>query len=326
MKIQRREFLYLASGAAALPAVSRETSAQSYPLRPITMIVPFGAGGTIDALARILAERMGLSLRQPIIVDNVGGADGSIGAGRAARARPDGYTIDLGFLGNHVLNGGIYSLTYDVVNDFTPIVPLTTSPTILFARKSMPSRDLNELIDWLKANPNKLSAGITAVGPRLLLVLLQKETGTQLTIVPYRGIGPARQDLVAGQIDLLIDTPDSLPLVRAGNIKAYAVSSDARLETASDIPTFRELGLPALSWSPWTGLFAPRGTPSDVVGRLNAAAVEALADPAVRSRIDGLGLQVFPRERQTPEAFSALVKADAEKLWPLIKEAGIKPE
>jgi tripartite-type tricarboxylate transporter receptor subunit TctC len=207
MKLARRKFLHLTAGAVALPAVSRETSAQSYPLRPITMIVPFGAGGTIDALARILAERMRLSLKQPIIVDNVGGADGSIGASRSARARPDGYTIDLGFLGNHVLNGGIYSLTYDAVNDFTPIVPLTTSPTILVARKSMPARDLNELIDWLKANPNKLSAGITAVGPRLLLVLLQKETGTQLIIVPYRGIGPARQDLVAGQIDLLIDAP-----------------------------------------------------------------------------------------------------------------------
>jgi tripartite-type tricarboxylate transporter receptor subunit TctC len=244
MKIARRRVLRLAASAAALPALSRMARAQAYPTRPITMIVPLAAGGTFDALARILAERMGLSLRQPIIIDNVGGADGSIGAGRAARARPDGYTIDLGFLGNHVLNGGVYSLTYDVLNDFSPIVPLTTLPGILVARKSLLAKDLNELIDWLKANPNKLSAGSTTLASRLLLILLQKETGTQLTIVPYRGIAPARQDLVAGQIDLLIDVPDSLPLVQTGGIKAYAVLGDARLETASDIPTFRELGCP----------------------------------------------------------------------------------
>jgi tripartite-type tricarboxylate transporter receptor subunit TctC len=320
----RRRFLHLAAGAAAFPAIAPDVRAQSYPSRPITMIVPFAAGATTDVAARLLAERMRQSLRQPIIIENVGGADGSIGVGRAARARPDGYTIDLGFLGNHVLNGAVYSLTYDVLNDFTPIVPLTTAPNILVARKSMPARDLNELIVWLKANPNKASVGIVSVNQRLQMVLFQRETGTQLTFVPYRGLAPARQDLVAGQIDLLIS--NDLPLVQAGGIRAYAVTSDMRLEIAPDIPTFGELGLPAVSWLAWYGLFAPRETPSDVIGRLNAAAVEALADPAVRSRLGSLGFEIFPRERQTPEALGAMVKADAERFWPLIKEAGIKPE
>jgi tripartite-type tricarboxylate transporter receptor subunit TctC len=321
----RRQFLRLAVGAAAFPAVSPVAMAQTYPSRPITMIVSAPAGGTLDAVARILTERMRYSLKQPIIINNVGGADGSIGAGRVARATPDGYTIDIGHLGNHVLNGAVYSLTYDVLSDFAPIVPAVTFPSMLVARKTMSAKDLNELIAWLKANPNKVSAGVATVGDRIRLALFQKEAGTQLILVPYRGIAPARQDLVAGQIDLLIDPPDDLPLVRAGGIKAFAVSGDARLETASDIPTFREMGLPALSWSAWYGLFAPRGTSSDVIGRLNAAAVEALADSAVRSRLTGLGFEFFPRERQTPEALGALVKADAERTWPIIKAAGIKP-
>jgi tripartite-type tricarboxylate transporter receptor subunit TctC len=285
--------------------------------------VPTAAGGANDALARILAERMRQSLGQPIIIDNVSGADGSIGAGRAARARPDGYTVDLGAMGQHVLNGAFYSLPYDVLNGFAPIVPVATLPLMLVAGKTMPARDLNELIAWLKANPNKASVGITALGPRLVMVLFQKETGTQLTFVPYRGNAPARQDLMADQIHLLIDTPDVLPLVRTGRIHAYAVTSEIRLSSAPDIPTFRELGL-RVSWLPWYGLFAPKGTPSDIIAKLNTAAVEALADPTVRSRIGGLGVEIFPRERQTPEALGALVKTDAEKWWPIIKQLGIK--
>jgi tripartite-type tricarboxylate transporter receptor subunit TctC len=326
MKVPRRRFLHLAAGAATLPAVSRVAQAQTYPSRPITMIVSAPAGGTLDAVARILTDRMRQSLKQPIIIDNVAGADGSIGAGRSARAKPDGYTIDFGHLGNHVLNGAVYPLTYDVLHDFAPIVPVLTFPSMLVARKTMPAKDLHELLDWLKANPNKMSAGVATLGDRLRLVLLQREVGTQLILVPYRGIAPARQDLVAGQIDLLIDPPDDLPLVRAGGIKAYAVSSDARLEVAPEIPTFQELGVPALSWSAWYGLFAPRGTPSDVISTLNAAAVETLADSAVRSRLSALGLEIFSRERQTPETLGSLVKGDAERTWPIIKAAGIKPE
>jgi tripartite-type tricarboxylate transporter receptor subunit TctC len=257
---------------------------------------------TEAAIDGLVAERMRASLGQPIIIENVGGADGSIGAGRAVRARPDGYTIDIGFLGNHALNGAFYSLPYDVLKDFGPISPLVTFSNVLFARKTVPAKNLNELIAWLKANPNKASAAVTAVGPRLINASFQKETGTQFTLVPYRGNAPAVQDLAAGQIDLWFGGPEQLPLMRAGGIKAYAVTSDKRLAVASDIPTFAELGLPTLSFSSWFGLFAPKGTPKDIISKLNAAVVVALADPAAQSRVVDLGYEVFSRERQTPEA------------------------
>ncbi len=327
MRLPRRQFLHLAAGAASLPAMSRIAEAQTYPTRPITMIVPFAPGGPSDVAGRVLAGRMKDALGQPVIIENVAGANGSIAVGRSARARPDGYTIDLGTLGTHVFTGALYSLPYDVLNDFEPISPLATLHFVLFARKTMPANDLNELIAWLKANPDKASAGATAVSLELILSRFQKETGTHFALVPYRGAAPAMQDLLAGQIDLFFDTLLQLPLVRSGNIKAYAVTSETRPATASDIPTFAEMGLPALSWSgTWYGFFAPRGTPNDIIGKLNAAAVEALADPAVRSRLADLGMEVFPRERQTPETLGALVKADAEKWWPIIKELGIKAE
>jgi tripartite-type tricarboxylate transporter receptor subunit TctC len=323
--LPRRRFLHLA-GAAALPAASRIAWAQAYPSRPITMIVPVAPGASMDVVGRLLVERMKTSLGQPVIIENVSGADGSIGAGRAARARPDGYTIDLGFLGNHVLNGGFYSLPYDILNDFAPIMPLVTFPNVLVARKTMPARDLNELITWLKANPNKASAANTSFGPRLLFSFFQKQTGTQFGIVPYRGDAPAIQDLVAGQIDLSFIPPSRLSLMQAGSIKAYAVTSETRLAQAPNIPTFAEMGLPEISWSAWFGLFAPKGTAKDVITKFNAAAVDALADPTVHARLADLGYEIFPRERQTPEALGAIVKADAEKWWPIIKESGIKAQ
>jgi tripartite-type tricarboxylate transporter receptor subunit TctC len=301
----RRRFLGLAAGAAALPAVSRIASAQTYPTRPITMIIPIAAGSASDVIGRVLVERMRVSLGQPIIIENVSGADGSIGVGRAARAKPDGYTIVLGFHSSHVLNAAFYSLPYDVLNDFAPISPLVAVSYVLFARKTMPAKNLNDLIAWLRANPNKASAGITSVGFRVLNVFFQNETGTQFTLVPYRGTPPAMQDLLAGQIDLWFGSTDQLPLVRAGSIKAFAVTGDKRLTLAPDIPTFAEMGLPAVSYAGWLGLFAPRGTPKEVIGKLNAAAVDALADPAVRSRLADLGNEVFPREQQTPEALGA---------------------
>jgi len=322
----RRQFLHLAAGGAALPAVSRIARAQAYPTRPISMIVSAAAGSATDLIGRLVAERMRASLGQPVIIENVGGTDGSIGVGRVARARPDGYTIDIGFQGNHVLNGAFYSLPYDVLKDFGPISPLVTFSNVLFARKTVPAKNLNELIAWLKANPNKASAAVTAVGPRLLSAFFQKETGTQFTLVPYRGNAPAVQDLAAGQIDLWFGGPEQLPLMRAGSIKGYAVTSDKRLAVASDIPAFAELGLPTLSFSAWFGLFAPKGTPKDTIERLNGAAVEALADPAVRSRLAELGYEAFPRGEQTPEALAAMQRAVAEKWWPIIKELGIKTE
>jgi tripartite-type tricarboxylate transporter receptor subunit TctC len=323
----RRQFLRLAVGAAALPAVSCDPGAQSYPSRPITMIVPFPAGGGTDAVGRVVVERMRELIGQPIIIENVGGADGSIGVGRAALARPDGYTIVLGVLTTHVLNGAFYALRYDVLNDFAPVAPLVTTPIILCARKTLPANDLRELIAWLKANPNRASAGIQTVGFRLLMAFFQKETGTQFTLVPYRGSAPAMQDLMAGHIDLAFGGGgDSLALIQAGRIKAYAVTSDTRTAIAPDIPTFAEIGLLTVPYSEWIGLFAPRSTPRNITGKLNTATVEAMADPEVRSRLGDLGMEIFPRERQTPEALAALVKADAEKWWPVMKQFGIKAE
>jgi tripartite-type tricarboxylate transporter receptor subunit TctC len=326
MKIRRRTFLQLAGATIAAPAFSRTAMAQDYPTRPITMIVPVATGSSSDVVARVVADRMAKSLAQPVIVENVNGADGTIGTGKAARARPDGYTIDLGFNSSHALIGAFYSLPYDVFNDFAPVSPLAGTSIVLFASKTMPAKDLNELIAWLKANPNKASAGSATVVYRLMNVLFQKETGTQFTLVPYRGGAPEMQDLVAGQIDLCFDTTVQLPLVQAGSIKAYAVTSDARLALAPDITTFAEAGLPSLSFSTWLGLFAPKGTPKDVIGKLNAATAEALADPSVQSRLADLGYQVFPRAQQTPEGLRARQRADVEKWWPIIKELGIKPE
>jgi tripartite-type tricarboxylate transporter receptor subunit TctC len=326
MKLPRRRFLHLAAGAAALPVLSRIAMAQTYPTRPITMIIPIAAGSGTDVAGRVVVERMRGSLGQPIIIENVSGADGSIGVGRAARAKPDGYTIELGSMGNHVLNGALISLQYDVLDDFAPITPLATNSFVLFARKTFPASNLGELTDWLKANPDKASVGIANVDARLLSAFFQKETGAHVALVPYRGGAPAFQDLVGGQIDLLFGLPFQLPLVRAGSIKAIAVTSDKRLALAPDISTFAEMGVPTLSYSFWHGLFAPKGTPKDIIVKLNAAVAAALADPAVRLRLIELGLELFPRERQTPEALGVMVKGDAEKWWPIIKELGIKAE
>jgi tripartite-type tricarboxylate transporter receptor subunit TctC len=327
MKSSRRKFLRLVAAAAAPPFVSRVAQAQNYPTRPITLIVPVAAGGGADTLARVIAPSMTKSLGQNVIIENVAGADGSVGTGRVARARPDGYTIGLGFLGTHVFNGAYYSLPYDVLNDFTPISPLVRLSVLFSARKTLPPNNLIELIAWLKANPNKATAGKTAVPFYFLMALFRKQTGTQFTIVPYRGAAPGLQDLLAGQIDLFVATSTaSLPLARARTIKAFAVTADTRMALAPDIPTFVEMGLPALSYSEWSALFAPKGTPADIVRKLNVAAVEALADPAVRSRIGDLGPEIFPREQQTPEALAAMQRVDAEKWWPIIKEFGVKAE
>jgi tripartite-type tricarboxylate transporter receptor subunit TctC len=322
-------FAWVASLCAAFVAAgwwSDLAAAQAYPTRPVTMVVPFPAGGPTDAPARVIADRMKASLGQPVVIENIGGAAGSIGTGRVARANPDGYTIVLGVTSTHVMNAAFYSLPYDVLNDFTPISPLATAPLVLYAKKAMPAKDLQELVDWLKTNPDKASAGYATPTFQVMSLYFQKETSTRFTLVPYRGSAPGMQDLVAGQIDLYFTTPVEMPLVRAGTIKAYAVTSDTRLALAPDLPTFVEKGLPSVSFQNWYGLFAPKGTPKDVIGALNAAAVETLADPAVRSRLVDLGMDIFPRERQTPDALAAMQKADAEKWWPIIKDAGIKGE
>jgi tripartite-type tricarboxylate transporter receptor subunit TctC len=326
MKLPRRTFLHLAAGAAALPGLPRIARAQAYPTRPITMIVPFAAGGPTDAAGRILAQGMRGPLGQQIIIENIGAADGTIGVGRLAHARPDGYTIDVGALTTHVLPGALYQLQYDLLNDFEPITPTTVAPYLLYARNTMPAKDLRELISWLKADRYNVSVGVGSAGYRVLTALFQKETGARFTVVPYRGLAPAIQDVIASQIDLCFGTPDQLSFVRAGNVKVYGVANDMRLALIPNIPTFAEMGLPAISFSVWYGLFAPKGTPVDIIRKLNAAAVQTLADPAIRSRLAALGFEVFRREQQTPETLGALVKADSAKWWPLIKEFGINAD
>jgi tripartite-type tricarboxylate transporter receptor subunit TctC len=329
MKPGRRQLLKIAAGAAALAAVLRidGATAEAYPTRPITMVVPFPAGGAGDAVARIIADRMRRSLAQPVVIENVAGADGSIGSGRVARARPDGYTIEYGALTTHVLTGAFYSLPYDVLNAFAPIAPIVGNSPMIEGRKTFPANDLRELIMWLKAHPDKVSMAVPFTAARLLATLLQQQTGTQFTLVPYRGGPPALQDLVAGQIDLSIDMPFvSLPLIRAGSIKGYVTTRNTRSAQAPDIPTFAEIGLPELTYIEWGALFAPRGTPRDIISTLNAAVVETLADPVVRSRVTEFGGEIFPREQQTPEALAAMQKAAAEKWWPIMKAAGIRAE
>jgi len=329
MKLGRRKFLHLAAGAAALPTVSRVASAQTYPSRPITLMVGAAAGGPTDSIARILTQHMRASLRQAILIENNGSAGGTILHGRTARAAPDGYTLSLGHTATHVLNGAVYSLSYDVLKDFEPISLVSINPWLFAARMTLPPRDMQGFIGWLKANPDAPLQGIGGVGSpdHVAGVLLQRTMGIRWQLVPYRGSAPMMQDLVAGQLDWAIAVPDtSLPQMRAGRIKIYAVAAPHRLPAAPDIPTVDEAGLPGFYVSYWHGLWAPRGTPKEIVAKLNAALIDALADAGVRQRLGELGQEIFPRDQQNPQALAALQAAEIEKWWPLIKAAGIKAD
>jgi tripartite-type tricarboxylate transporter receptor subunit TctC len=307
---------------AAWPA-----SSQSYPSRPITMIVPFPPGGSTDVIGRIMAERMRALLGQPVIVENVGGAGGSIGVGRVARAAPDGYTLDIGQWDTHVGNGALYPLTYDLQKDLEPIGLLSTNPQLILGRKALPVDDLQGLVAWLKANPDKATQAVQTAGAHVAGVLLQQATATRFAFVPYRGAGPAMQDLVSGHIDLLVtQAAVALPQVRTGAIKAFAVTAKTRSPVVPDIPTVDEGGVPGLYVAGWFGLFAPRGTPRDVVARLNGVLVDALADPGLRARFADLGQELAARDLQTPEGLAAFHKAEIEKWWPIIRAANIKGE
>jgi tripartite-type tricarboxylate transporter receptor subunit TctC len=329
MKAPRRGFLRLASSAAALAAATSGVRAQAYPSHPLTMVVPASAGGPTDAIGRVMAERMGALLGQTIVIDNVSGAGGSIGVGRVAHAAPDGYTLGIGQWSHYVLNGAIYALQYDLLADFAPVSLVVNGPMLLIAKKSLPANDLKELVAWLKANPDKASAGTGGVGtpPHVSGIFFQKMTDTRFQFVPYRGAAPAMRDLVAGQIDFMFDQASNvLPQLQSGTIKAFAVTAKARLHSAPDVPTVDEAGLPGLYISVWHGLWAPKGTPREIVARLNDAAVKALADPAMREKLAALGQEIPPREQLTPEALAAYQKDEIAKWWPIVKAAGIKAE
>jgi tripartite-type tricarboxylate transporter receptor subunit TctC len=321
--------LRIAAGCVLLWGGIAAASAQVYPSRPITMVVPFAAGGPVDTVARILSEPMRVTLGQSIIVENVTGAAGSIGVGRVARAAPDGYTLSIGHWSTHVVNGAIYALPYDLFRDLEPIILLPSNPMIVVSKNAVPAKNLNEFVGWIKANEGKVSAGTAGAGSATHIagVYFQNVTGTRFQFVPYRGTGPALQDLVAGQIDFIVDqASNSLQHVRDGKIRAYAVTAGARLPSAPDIPTVAEAGLPSLDISVWYGLWAPKGTPKEIIAKLNAAAVQALSEPAVRQRFAELGLDMPPRDRLTPEALAAYQKDEIEKWWPVIKDANIKTE
>ena len=313
--------------ALAAAAGTTLADSQSYPSRSITLISPFPPGGSTDVVARVMAERMRPLLGQPVVVENVGGAGGSIGVGRVARAAPDGYTIDLGQWDTHVGNGAVYALPYDLRTDFAPIGLLTLNPQLLLARKTIPAENLKDLVAWLRANLGTATLASQTAGAQVAGVLLQQATDTKIMFVPYRGGGPAMQDLVAGHIDLLvIQAAAGLPQVRAGTIKAFANLSPSRSFAVPGIPTADEGGVSGLHIAGWFGFFAPKGTPQGPISRLNAAMVQALADPAVRARLAELGLDIASRELQTPEGLAAFHKAEIEKWWPIIKAAGIKVE
>lgn len=312
----------LATFAFAVPAF-----AQNFPSRPITIIVPFSAGGPSDAMARILADHMKNTLGEAVLVENVTGAGGSIGVGRAAKSPPDGYTISFGHLGTHVANGAIYKLNYDLVGDLDPVVLLPSNAMVIVSKNAVPAKTLPELLAWLRSRPTPAAAGTAGAGSgsHIAGLYFENVAGIKLQYVPYRGTGPAMNDLIAGQIDLIVDQlSNSIQQVRGGNIRAYAVTDAKRVESAADIPTVDEGGLPGFHMTLWSGMWVPKGTPKDVIAKLNGAAVAALNDPAVRKQFENLGLQMPPRDKLTPEALGEWQKAEIAKWWPVIKAANVK--
>jgi len=320
----------VAAAAAALSLIAAAPAqAQTYPTHPILMIVPLAPGGSTDVLGRIMAKGMSAALGQTVFVENTAGAAGTIGVTRAARAAPDGYTVLWGMWGTNVANGAIYNLDFDLINDFEPIALVATQPFLIDARKTLPPGNLKELVAWLKQNGDKTTMGNSGVGSpsHVAGVLMQNMVGVKWQMVSYRSAGLATQDLLAGTIDILLDTPAvSLPHVKSGDLKTYGVTAKTRLATAPDIPTTDEAGLPGYYFYFWHALWAPKGTPKDIIAKLNAAVQTTLADPETRQRLTDLAQDIYPPEQRTPEALRAFQKAEAEKWWPIIKAAGIKAE
>jgi tripartite-type tricarboxylate transporter receptor subunit TctC len=323
-----RRWLLMAASVAAWFAAYPAT-AQPYPSRPVTMIVPASAGGPTDAIARVMSERMTANLGGTVLVDNVAGAGGSIGVGKVARSAADGYTLGIGQWSHYVLNGATYALQYDLLADFAPVALIVTGPMLIVSRKDLPANDMKGLIAWLKANPDKATAGTGGVGApgHISGIFFQKLTDTRFQFVPYRGTAPAMRDLLAGQIDIMLDQASNvLPQLRAGTIKAFAVTARERLASAPEVPTVDEAGLPGLHVSVWHGLWAPKGTAPDIIAKLNAAVVKSLGEPATKEKLAALGQDIPPADQLTPQALGAWQKAEIEKWWPIVKAAGIKAE
>ena len=319
----------LAALIATFALTASASAAENYPSHPITIVVPFAAGGPSDAMMRILGEPMKLSLGQTILIENTTGAGGSIGVGRVVHSPPDGYTIGFGHLGTHVANGAIYKLNYDLVTDLEPIVLLPSNPMVIVSKNAVPAKSLQELIGWLKSRPQPATAGTAGAGSgsHIAGLALESAAGVKLQYVPYRGTGPALNDLVAGQIDLIVDQiSNSINQIRAGTIRAYAVTDSQRVEQAPDIPTVDEAGLSNFHMTLWSGLWAPKGTPKEVVEKLNKATLKALNDPQVRKQLENLGLQMPPADKSTPEALGEWQKAEIAKWWPIIEAAKVKVE
>jgi tripartite-type tricarboxylate transporter receptor subunit TctC len=329
MKPPRRKFFRLAAGAAALPAMSCIAMAQVFPSRPITMVVPVSAGGAMDTNARLVAEGMRIALGQPVVIENVTGASGSIGVGRVARAAPDGYTITYAAFITHVVNPAVYQLQYDVLTDFEPVAFIAGTPWLICANKDLPANDLQGLVAWLKANPGKGSSGTAGLGSPSHLggILLQNITGTRFQLIPYRGTAPSIPDLVSGSLDMaILDPITALPQFRGGRIKVFAVTAKSRTATAPEIATTDEAGAPGLYISPWQAIWAPKGTPKEIIAKLNGAVVHALNDPDIRKKLAEQSYEIGPRDEQTPEYLAAFQRAEIERWWPIIKAAGIKPQ
>jgi tripartite-type tricarboxylate transporter receptor subunit TctC len=319
----------IAIAALAVVTSGPGANAQVYPSRPITMNVPYAAGGPLDVMVRVVADGLRAALGQAIVIENVAGAGGSLGVGRAARAVPDGYTISAGNWSTHVANGAVYALPYDLRSDFDPVSLLPYEANVIIARKDFPAGTLAELITWLKLNPDKASAGTSGIGGPSYMVaaFFQIRTGTRFALVPYRGAGPALLDLVAGQVDIMSTGPAiALPHIRDGAVKVYAVTAKDRLAAAPDIPTTDEAGLPGFYFSAWAGLWVPKGTARDVIDKLDVAVRDALADPTIRRRLAVLAIEVPPPGQLGPKMLGAFHKTEIDKWWPIIKAAGIKGE
>jgi tripartite-type tricarboxylate transporter receptor subunit TctC len=310
-------------------ASSGGANAQSYPTRPITIVVPYPAGGPTDTLARIMSDRLKAALGQTIVIENITGAGGSIGVGHVAHAAPDGYTLALGHNQTHVINAVTLKLNYDVVKDFEPVTLIADTPIWIVASKALPADDMNGFVAWLKENGDKANAGTVGVGgPNDLAALdFQKKTGTHFQLTPYRGGAPLLQDLLAGHIDFTFGQASTyLPYVRNGQIKAYGVLMPKRWWAAPEVPTLDELGIKGTYATFWHGIWAPKDTPKPIIAKLDSAFMETLADPAVKQRFKDVGQEMWPAAQQNPAGLAAQQKAEIERWWPIVKDAGIKPQ